>query len=108
MIAAKLTRRASIATTLWATSPGTQTGNRRGKGVEGKDHGRHPAGAVWMRMVRLVVVSGLAAGGVAGCVTVNAPNKPIVIELNINIKQEVVYRLAADAGKTIDSNKDIF
>ncbi|MBU6266226.1 MAG: YnbE family lipoprotein [Sphingomonadales bacterium] len=50
----------------------------------------------------------LAAGLVAGCITVNAPSKPIVIELNINIKQEVVYRLAADAGKTIDSNKDIF
>ncbi|HZV09532.1 MAG TPA: YnbE family lipoprotein [Novosphingobium sp.] len=32
----------------------------------------------------------------------------MVIELNINIKQEVVYRLSADAGKTIESNKDIF
>ncbi|ODU82533.1 MAG: YnbE family lipoprotein [Novosphingobium sp. SCN 63-17] len=44
----------------------------------------------------------------SGCITVSAPDKPIVIELNINIKQEVIYRLAADAGKTIDSNKDIF
>ena len=47
-------------------------------------------------------------GAVSGCITVNAPSKPIVIELNINIKQEVVYRLAADAGKTIQNNKDIF
>jgi hypothetical protein len=39
---------------------------------------------------------------------VAAPDKPIVIELNINIKQEVVYRLAADAANTIDENKDIF
>jgi hypothetical protein len=39
---------------------------------------------------------------------VNAPDKPIVIELNINIKQEVVYRLAADAGNTIKDNPDIF
>ncbi|MDT0507407.1 YnbE family lipoprotein [Novosphingobium sp. MMS21-SN21R] len=38
----------------------------------------------------------------------NAPDKPIVIELNINIKQEVVYRLAADAGNTIDENPGIF
>lgn len=45
---------------------------------------------------------------VCGCVSVNAPDKPIVIELNINIKQEVVYRLAADAGNTIDKNPDIF
>ncbi|WP_421847900.1 YnbE family lipoprotein [Novosphingobium sp.] len=43
-----------------------------------------------------------------GCITVKAPDKPIVIELNINIKQEVVYRLAGDASQTIDNNKDIF
>jgi len=51
---------------------------------------------------------GLAAVNLAGCISVNAPAKPIVIELNINIKQEVVYRLSADAAKTIDENKDIF
>lgn len=44
----------------------------------------------------------------AGCISVNAPDKPIVIELNINIKQEVVYRLAADAGNTIKDNPGIF
>jgi hypothetical protein len=43
-----------------------------------------------------------------GCISVTAPDKPIVIELNINIKQEVIYRLAADAGNTIDKNPDIF
>lgn len=45
---------------------------------------------------------------VSGCVSVSAPDKPIVIELNINIKQEVVYRLAADAARTIEENPDIF
>ena len=39
---------------------------------------------------------------------VNAPDKPIVIELNINIKQEVIYRLSADAANTIEQNKEIF
>ncbi|MES2698982.1 MAG: YnbE family lipoprotein [Pseudomonadota bacterium] len=43
-----------------------------------------------------------------GCVTVNAPAEPIVIELNINITQEVIYRLAEDAGNTIEENADIF
>ena len=43
-----------------------------------------------------------------GCISVSAPDKPIVIELNINIKQEVIYRLAADAANTIESNPDIF
>jgi YnbE-like lipoprotein len=52
----------------------------------------------------------LAAGSLAmsGCISVSAPDKPIVIELNINIKQEVIYRLSADAANTIDKNKDIF
>lgn len=58
---------------------------------------------------------GLAAAVLVGsvmalsaCVTVEAPDKPIVIELNINIKQEVVYRLAQDAQKTVQENGDIF
>ena len=53
----------------------------------------------------MVLGSALALGG---CVSVTAPDKPIVIELNINIKQEVVYRLAADAANTIDKNPDVF
>ena len=49
-----------------------------------------------------------ALAAIGGCVTVNAPDKPIVIELNINIRQEVIYRLAADAGNTIEENQEIF
>jgi hypothetical protein len=47
-------------------------------------------------------------GALSACVSVNAPDKPIVIELNINIKQEVIYKLAADAGNAIQENSDIF
>jgi YnbE-like lipoprotein len=52
----------------------------------------------------------LVAGSLAlsGCISVAAPDKPIVIELNINIKQEVIYRLSADAANTIDEHKEIF
>ena len=50
----------------------------------------------------------LAITMLQGCINVSAPDKPIVIELNINIQQEVVYRLAADAGDTIEENADIF
>ncbi len=61
---------------------------------------------LWRRgLLALPLVAGL---GVGGCISVKAPDKPIVIELNINIKQEVVYRLAADAGNTIGDNPDIF
>lgn len=44
----------------------------------------------------------------AACINVTAPEEPIVIELNINIRQEVIYRLAADAGNTIEENEEIF
>ena len=44
----------------------------------------------------------------AGCINVTAPDEPIVIELNINIRQEVIYRLAEDAANTIEENEDIF
>ena len=60
------------------------------------------------RSIRLpeILMLGLAALG--GCVSVNAPDKPIVIELNINIRQEVIYRLATDANNTIENNPEIF
>nr|WP_249171903.1 YnbE family lipoprotein [Erythrobacter sp. JK5] len=50
----------------------------------------------------------LSAGLLTGCINVTAPDEPIVIELNINIRQEVIYRLAEDAANTIDENADIF
>ena len=53
-----------------------------------------------------VLVGGALA--LAGCVTVNAPDKPIVIELNINIKHELIVELAQDAEKTMEEHKDIF
>lgn len=67
---------------------------------------RNRGSRLWRRgLLALPLVAGL---GVGGCISVKAPDKPIVIELNINIKQEVVYRLAADAGNTIGDNPDIF
>jgi len=67
---------------------------------QGRDQGQ------WVARSAAMLVAGAMAA--SGCVSVNAPDKPIVIELNINIKQEVVYRLAGDASQTIDNNKDIF
>lgn len=60
------------------------------------------------RLAGKIAVLGTCAMGLVGCVTVEAPDEPIVIELNINIKQEVVYRLADDATDTIEENADIF
>ena len=52
----------------------------------------------------LVLGSALASG----CVSVTAPSEPIVIELNINIRQEVIYRLAEDVRENIEQNPEIF
>lgn len=59
---------------------------------------------------RAVVMVAMAAttAALGGCVTVSAPDKPIVINLNINIKQEVVYRLDGKAKEVIDENAEIF
>lgn len=61
--------------------------------------------------MRSLAATGLISGivlGLAGCVQVAAPDKPIVINLNINIKQEVVYRLDGDAKDLINEEADIF
>jgi len=58
----------------------------------------------WGQMTVLAVATAL----LGGCVTVTAPDKPIVINLNINIKQEVVYRLDGKAKEVIDENAEIF
>ncbi|UBS34727.1 YnbE family lipoprotein [Altererythrobacter sp. N1] len=59
-------------------------------------------------MGRTVLMAMVGSAALGGCISVKAPDKPIVIELNINIRQEVIYRLAADANNTIDENEDIF
>ncbi|WP_436804082.1 YnbE family lipoprotein [Sphingomonas sp. DT-51] len=44
----------------------------------------------------------------AGCVNISAPDKPIQINLNINVTQEVVYRLDNEAKTLIQQNPGIF
>lgn len=55
---------------------------------------------------RVAVMIGVSA--LAGCVQIHTPDKPIEINLNINIRQEVVYRLDGDAKKLIEQNSEIF
>ena len=50
----------------------------------------------------------VVATGLAGCINVNAPSEPIVIELNVNITQEVLYRLVGSAQDNIEENPEIF
>ena len=85
MISSELTRARGL-----ATLPGMSRGSRR------------------FRWARALPLAALGVTTLGGCVNVTAPDKPIVIELNVNIRQEVIYRLAADAENTVEENKDIF
>ncbi|MGC6400559.1 YnbE family lipoprotein [Sphingomonas sp. FW199] len=54
------------------------------------------------------MMAAVAMAGLGGCITVNAPDKPIEINLNIKISQEIVYRFDGDAKRLIDENPGIF
>jgi hypothetical protein len=62
------------------------------------------------RLMRTMILVALAGFGSAtgGCVNVTAPDKPIQINLNISVTQEVVYRLDNDAKTAIQQNPGIF
>jgi hypothetical protein len=44
----------------------------------------------------------------SACVQLRAPDKPIEINLNVNIRQEVVVRLERDVQDLINKNPGIF
>ena len=67
--------------------------------MRGRKMGTRGAAAV------MAVLGSVLAGG---CITVDAPTEPIVIELNVNITQEVIYRLADDVRENIEENPEIF
>lgn len=56
------------------------------------------------KAARQARLAALAAAGAAlsGCVQVSAPERPIEVNLNINIRQEVVVRLQQDARELIE------
>ncbi len=58
--------------------------------------------------VGLSAAAALLAVSLGGCVQVAAPDKPIEINLNINIRQEVVVRLQQDVRELIEKNPGVF
>lgn len=59
---------------------------------------------------RLLALASLAAlsCAIGGCVSVNAPDKPIDINLNVVIRQEVLVRLERDVETLINQNPEAF
>jgi hypothetical protein len=66
---------------------------------------RRTTTTIMKRMARWGVLAPVLLGG---CVSVSAPDKPIVINLNINITQQIVYKLDGQAKQLIQGNPDIF
>jgi hypothetical protein len=58
-------------------------------------------------MARLAALAA-AAAALNGCITVKAPEKPIVVNLNVDIKQEVLVRLQQDVQQMIQKNPQAF
>lgn len=55
-----------------------------------------------------LVGAAIAAVPLTSCVTVKAPEKPIEINLNVDIRQEVLVRLQRDVEQLINQNPQAF
>lgn len=52
--------------------------------------------------------SALGLTALGGCIQVKAPDKPIEINLNVKVQQEVVVKLQRDAQDLIQNNPELF
>jgi hypothetical protein len=55
-----------------------------------------------------VAAAGLAAVPLTSCISVKTPEKPIEINLNVTIRQEVLVRLQRDVEQLIQQNPQAF
>ncbi len=55
-----------------------------------------------------ICAAGFAGLALTGCIQVKAPDKPIEINLNVKVQQEVVVRLQRDAQDLIQNNPELF
>lgn len=59
-------------------------------------------------LVSMLVLAGVSLAACSPTIKVEAPDKPIVINLNIKIEQEVRIRIDKDVDKAIESKPGIF
>jgi hypothetical protein len=57
--------------------------------------------------IRLGLAAALAVP-LGACISVKTPDKPIEINLNVNIRQEVLVRLQRDVDQLIKENPEAF
>ena len=64
-------------------------------------------------MIKRIIRPGLLSAALLGtpltsCISVKAPDKPIEINLNVTIRQEVLVRLQRDVEQLINQNPQAF
>jgi hypothetical protein len=55
-----------------------------------------------------LLAAAVLAAPLASCISVKAPDKPIDINLNVTIRQEVLVRLQRDVEQLINQNPQAF
>jgi hypothetical protein len=60
------------------------------------------------RNLRLPVLATALAVPLSSCISVKPPDKPIEINLNVDIRQEVLVKLQQDAQQLIQQNPQAF
>lgn len=60
------------------------------------------------KLIRGALGAVLLAPALSACISVKTPDKPIEINLNVNIRQEVLVRLQRDVETLINQNPQAF
>jgi len=55
-----------------------------------------------------LLIAALLSAPLTSCISVKAPDKPIEINLNVTIRQEVLVRLQRDVEQLINQNPQAF
>ena len=61
-----------------------------------------------MSPTRMAAFAAVLVLPLGGCISVKTPDKPIEINLNVKIEQEVLVRLQRDVDTLIKNNPDTF
>jgi hypothetical protein len=59
-------------------------------------------------MIARLLAAALLSVPLSSCISVKAPDKPIEINLNVTIRQEVLVRLQRDVEQLINQNPQTF
>jgi hypothetical protein len=64
--------------------------------------------SIMQRHICRYLAAAALAAPLGGCISVKAPDKPIEINLNVTIRQEVLVRLQRDVEQLINQNPQAF